>query len=196
MRVFWLLKCFQSSVFWIFKLSRVNSVYEFPKLSPQLQIKSFKNSWRIDFFFFLIISCGKNRNIYEKKCSLRQSSREQKRKKRVHSMFTRGKLSRPEESSKIWKSKQNYFIINTVNYIDCNCTRTQNHLVRKRALNHLAKLAKWLSCVANTYQYGPFDCIFLSCHVRFQSESTLYSWLNFKELLQAQNYKGRCEIWS
>ena len=91
-RVFWLLKCFQSSVFWIFKLSRVNSVYEFPKLSPQLQIKSFKNSWRIDFFFFLIISCGKNRNIYEKKCSLRQSSREQKRKKRVHSMFTRGKL--------------------------------------------------------------------------------------------------------
>ena len=31
---------------------------------------------------------------------------------------------------------------------DCNCTRTQNHLVHKRTLNHLAKLtslAKWLS---------------------------------------------------
>ena len=28
---------------------------------------------------------------------------------------------------------------------DCNSTRTQNHLVCKRTLNHLAKLAKWLS---------------------------------------------------
>ena len=30
---------------------------------------------------------------------------------------------------------------------DCNWTRTQNHLVLKRTLNHLAKLAKWSSCV-------------------------------------------------
>ena len=29
--------------------------------------------------------------------------------------------------------------------LDCNWTRTQNHLVCKRTLNHLAKLAKWLS---------------------------------------------------
>ena len=28
---------------------------------------------------------------------------------------------------------------------DCNWTRTQNHLVLKRTLNHLASLAKWLS---------------------------------------------------
>ena len=28
---------------------------------------------------------------------------------------------------------------------DCNGTRTHNHLVRKRTLNHLASLAKWLS---------------------------------------------------
>ena len=28
---------------------------------------------------------------------------------------------------------------------DCSWTRTQNHLVRKRTLNHLASLAKWLS---------------------------------------------------
>ena len=28
---------------------------------------------------------------------------------------------------------------------DWNWTRTQNHLVRNRALNHLAKLTKWLS---------------------------------------------------
>ena len=26
--------------------------------------------------------------------------------------------------------------------------------VRKRSLNHLAKLAKWLSCVVSTYLYG------------------------------------------
>ena len=30
---------------------------------------------------------------------------------------------------------------------DCNGTRTHNHLVRKRTLNHLVKLAIWLSCV-------------------------------------------------
>ena len=28
---------------------------------------------------------------------------------------------------------------------DCNSTRPQTHLVRKQTLNHLAKLAKWLS---------------------------------------------------
>ena len=47
-----------------------------------------------------------------------------------------------------------------------NVIRKHNHLVRKRALNHLAKLAKWLSCVMNTYLYGLFQCILLSCHVR------------------------------
>ena len=36
----------------------------------------------------------------------------------------------------------------------CNWTWTQNHLIRKRTLSHLAKLAKWLSCVLSTYQYG------------------------------------------
>ena len=49
---------------------------------------------------------------------------------------------------------------------DCNWTRTQNHLVFKRTLSHLAKLAKWSSCVLSTYLYGAFDCMFLSCHVR------------------------------
>ena len=34
---------------------------------------------------------------------------------------------------------------------DCNWTRTQNHLVRKWTLNHLAKLAKRSSCVWSTY---------------------------------------------
>ena len=50
---------------------------------------------------------------------------------------------------------------------DCNWTRTHNHLVCKRTLNHSAKLSKWLSCVVSTYQYGLFDCMFLSWHVRF-----------------------------
>ena len=34
---------------------------------------------------------------------------------------------------------------------DCNWTQTHNHLVHKRTLIHLAKLAKSLSCVMSTY---------------------------------------------
>ena len=48
---------------------------------------------------------------------------------------------------------------------DSNVIRTHNHLVRKRRLNHLAKLAKSLSCVVSTYLYGAFDSMLLSCHV-------------------------------
>ena len=44
--------------------------------------------------------------------------------------------------------------------------RSHNHLVHKLTLNHLAKLAKWLSCVVGAYLYGAPDCMFLSCHVR------------------------------
>ena len=48
---------------------------------------------------------------------------------------------------------------------DCNWTRTHNHLVHKGTLNHLAKLAKWLSCVVSTYLYGAF----ISCsHLTFR----------------------------
>ena len=49
---------------------------------------------------------------------------------------------------------------------DCNGARTHNHWGRKRTLNHLAKLAKCLSCIVSTYLYGAFDCMFVSCHVR------------------------------
>ena len=49
---------------------------------------------------------------------------------------------------------------------DCNWTRTQNHLVCKRTLNHSAKLTKWLSWVVSIYLYDVSDCIFFSCHVR------------------------------
>ena len=48
---------------------------------------------------------------------------------------------------------------------DCNMNPTHSHLVRKQTLNHLDKLAKWLSCVVRTYLYGAFDCILLECHV-------------------------------
>ena len=34
---------------------------------------------------------------------------------------------------------------------DSNGMRSHNHLVLKRALNHLAKLAEWFSCVVSTY---------------------------------------------
>ena len=37
---------------------------------------------------------------------------------------------------------------------DSNSIQTHNHLVRKRTLNHFAKLAKWLTCVVSTYLYG------------------------------------------
>ena len=49
---------------------------------------------------------------------------------------------------------------------DCNWTRSQNHLVRKRTLNHLPKLTKWFSCVLSTYLHGTFDYMLLSCQVR------------------------------
>ena len=46
-----------------------------------------------------------------------------------------------------------------------NVIRPHNHLVCKQTLNHLANLAKGLSCVVSTYLYGVFDCLLLSCHV-------------------------------
>ena len=50
---------------------------------------------------------------------------------------------------------------------DCNRTRTHNHLVCKWTLNHLAKAAKWLSCVVSTCLYDAFDCMFLSSGGRY-----------------------------
>ena len=50
------------------------------------------------------------------------------------------------------------------NLSDSNRIWTHNLLVRKQTLNHLAKRAKWLSCVVRTYLYGAFDCMLFSCH--------------------------------
>ena len=63
---------------------------------------------------------------------------------------------------------------------DCNWTRIQNHLLCKRTLNHLVKLAKWLSCAMNTYLYGTFDCMFLSNQCLIVKE--LLGWV-VKELI-------------
>ena len=38
-----------------------------------------------------------------------------------------------------------YLFRDSFPFIDCNWTRTQNHLVRKRTLNPLGSLARWLS---------------------------------------------------
>ena len=46
-----------------------------------------------------------------------------------------------------------------------NRIRTQNPLIHKWKLYHLAKMAKWLSCAVSTYLYVAFDCMLLSCHV-------------------------------
>ena len=63
---------------------------------------------------------------------------------------------------------------------DGNGTRTHNHLVRKRILNHLAKLATWLSSVVSIYPYGAFDCMILSYHVR------VWEWIHTLQLPECQ----------
>ena len=66
---------------------------------------------------------------------------------------------------------------------DYNWTRTQSHLVHIRTLNHLAKLAKWLSCVLSTYLHNAFDSIFLSCHVRVSH--SIVAWMSKNSLVEA-----------
>ena len=73
---------------------------------------------------------------------------------------------------------------------DCNWTRNHNHFVHKWTFNHLAKLAKWLHCAASTCLYGAFDCVLYHATYAPQSESTLHSCLNVKELVA----RNRCEI--
>ena len=63
---------------------------------------------------------------------------------------------------------------------DCNGTPTHNHLVCKWTLNHLAKLAKWLTCVVSIYLYGAYHCMFLSCCVRISE------WIHTLYLLECQ----------
>ena len=47
---------------------------------------------------------------------------------------------------------------------DSNRIWAHNHLVHKRTLEHLPRLAKWLSCVVS-YLHGAFNYMLLSCQV-------------------------------
>ena len=74
---------------------------------------------------------------------------------------------------------------------DSNWTRNKDHLILNRTLNYLAKLAKWLSCVVNIYQYGALDFMFLPYHVHVSEKIPTLQLLNVKELLA----RSRGEIW-
>ena len=67
----------------------------------------------------------------------------------------------------------------TNSFCGSNGIRIRNHLVRKRSLNHLAKLAKWVSCVMSTYLCGASDCMLWLCHVQVSE------WI-YKEFLDIQ----------
>ena len=76
---------------------------------------------------------------------------------------------------------------------DRNVIPTHNHLIPKRTLNHLAKLAKWLSCVVISYLYGAFVCMLLSCHIQsYRVNPHSIVCLNVNELLAW----SRRHIWS
>ena len=49
---------------------------------------------------------------------------------------------------------------------DCNWTRNKNHLVRKRTLNRLGKLAKWYGCFVYNYLNSALYCMLFSCQMR------------------------------
>ena len=72
---------------------------------------------------------------------------------------------------------------------DSNGILTHNYLVRKRTLNHLAKLAKWLNCVLSTYLYGAFDCALLSYHVRSFCFDNYVAMININ-MLNLTIYRG------
>ena len=66
---------------------------------------------------------------------------------------------------------------------------TDNHLIRNRTLDHLAKLAKWLSCLVSAYLYGAF--IIMSRTSLIVNPLSIVC-LNSKELLP----RSRRHIWS
>ena len=83
-----------------------------------------------------------------------------------------------------WMSRNVFLGCNIWSLNDSNGIRINNHLECKGTSKHLAKLAKWLSCVLGTYLHGAFNCMLLSC--------TLYSCLNVKKLIP----RNKRNIWS
>ena len=77
-------------------------------------------------------------------------------------------------------------------FIDCNWTQSHDHLVHKRTLSHLAKLAYFKYDTISLNDWAALWVLFCAVHLTvcsyhvtymFQSEYTLYSCLNVKELL-------------
>ena len=61
-------------------------------------------------------------------------------------MLSNGYFKKIKEKTTVRKFlESNQSIQDTLKRSDCNWTRTQNQLILKRTLNHLAKRAKWLS---------------------------------------------------
>ena len=60
-------------------------------------------------------------------------------------------------------------------FSDSNEIRNHNHLVLKRTLNQLSKLAKWLSCVVSSYLSVHLTVCYHHVTHEFQGESTLCS---------------------
>ena len=59
-----------------------------------------------------------------------------------------------------------------------------NHWVPERKLNNLAAVAKLLICVVKTYLYEVIDFgLSMLCHIRVLSESWLWNYLSFNELV-------------
>ena len=75
---------------------------------------------------------------------------------------------------------------------DTNGIQSQEHLIQKQTLSHLAKLATRLSCVVITYLYYGFGCILLSYYLRVSEWIYTPNCLNFDEIVA----RNMLEIWS
>ena len=77
---------------------------------------------------------------------------------------------------------------------DCNWTRNQKHLILKQTqtLNHFTKMNRLLSCTVSAL----VSLTVCSHHVTyaFQSESTLYCFLNVCELLALLQAGAKSEV--
>ena len=63
-----------------------------------------------------------------------------------------------------WYKLRLYIFINIKNF-DCNWTRTQNHLVLKRTLNHLAKYRVWIHSETRTWHDKNIQSDYFGLHM-------------------------------
>ena len=69
----------------------------------------------------------------------------------------------------------------------CKRNRTHSHLVPQQTLNHLARLAKWMSCVVSTYLYSALTVYHVTYAfiVNLHSAVAWNSWMSRYSLLEA-----------